>query len=429
MGKKPLKAAAAIIAVLIISIGIIYVLFNVVPQSKPMYDQSSEENSIASVDASGDESLDYVESSGVESTEPKELKADLSVIKDYEDKYFVKKLSEENKYYFCELYRAASEHKESVEFDIPVNEDELSVLMHILNYDCPELIHLNGEYFSNKTGDKAEYVNKVTFSYCMTEERYADALNELDIFFEKLVSDLDGKSEYEKEKYVYDYIFTTCNYDELTDISGSAYGALLEGSGRCEAYCKAFMWCMRRLGIECLCVSGARNWDSDSMFSEHSWNIVKIDGDWYHVDITVDNVRHGSEADNPPNYGFFNADDSYINESHEISDFYLKLGIPKCSSFKLNYHKMNNLFVTSGNAEEKLKSIMLEHFDESGIDNLSVRFESSDDYNRILGNMEGFITEFLIDNSEDIFEYNTHYNKLSKTIIINLKKKDTSEGE
>lgn len=438
MNKKPLKTAILIVSVLFMFLGIIYLLFNIMPKQDNEYSKigsnvESETYEIQSNEPSPDETVDDKNKSSNTSyaavSNPKDLKADLSVIEDYDSKYFVKKLSRQNKYYFAELYKAVSEHKESVEFDIPINENELSVLMYILNYDCPELIHLSSDYFSEKTGDKAEYVDKVMFSYCMTEEQYAENIKELEIFFKKLTSDLKGMSEYDKEKYVYDYIFKNCSFDETDNLSGSAYGTLIAGIGRCEGYSKGFLWCMRKLGIECLCVSGLRYWESESFFSEHSWNIVKIDGNWYNVDIAVDNVQVGGQYDNPPNYGFFNVDDVCINESRKINDFYKKLGIPKCRASELNYHKMNNLFISSGNAEEKLKSILAKHFDDLGIDNLSVRFESYEDYNRILGNIEEFIREFLIGNSEDIFEYNTYYNELSKTIIINLKKKDISEGE
>ncbi len=441
MYKKPLRIVAVLAVVLVLSAAIVYISsyeffggkFSLGQDSYNLAEKSddsfSELESLPEQSEGDSETENSVQSAGDSVSKAQNPETDLSVIDDYENKYFIKKLSDENKYYFCEIYKAVLEHKDYVTFDIPIYEDELSVLMYILNYDCPELIHLKGDYFLENTGDGAKYVSKLKLQYCMTEDEYISAVNELDKFFGQLVSDLNGMEEYEKEKYVYDYIFNLCHYDELSELGGSAYASLIKGFGRCESFSKAFMWCMRKLGIECICVSGSQNWDEDSMYTEHSWNIVNIDGNWYHVDITVDNVNLGTDSHNSANYGFFNVDDSFVKESHVIDGFYTELGIPVCTHSERNYHKMNNQLIASGDAENKLKDIMLAHFDGEGIDNLSIKFESKTDYEEILDNMKTLMTEFLEGNSDDIFEYNSCYNNLSRTIIINLKKKDISEGE
>ncbi len=433
MNKKALRLSATIfLVVFLLSLGIVCVYHCLFSDEGVQQNENSSYISGLGTESDNNPSLEHMtseKSSAVVIPQPQNMTADISVVEDYEDKYFVKRLSGENRYYFCELYRAVSEYKESVSFSTPINKDDFTELMYFLNYDCPELIHLGDNYFTEMTGERAECISKVTFSYCMSEDKYVDAMDKIKIFFKRLVSDLRDKSEYEKEKYVYDYIFTNCTYTEAGELAGSAYGSLIEGHGRCEAYCKGFMWCMRKLGIECICVLGTQNWDLNSMFSEHSWNIVKIDNNWYHVDITVDNVNLSINAGNTANYGFFNVDDSFINESHKISQVYSDVGVPVCESTKLNYHKMNNQFVTSENAGEKLKNIWSEHFDGTGIYNLSVRFESKEDYNRVLSDMNELITEFLKGKSDDRFNYNICYNDLSRTVILTLIKENSAEGE
>lgn len=62
--------------------------------------------------------------------------------------------------------------------------------------------------------------------------------------------------------------------------SHTAYGVLIQGVSVCQGYSLAFKLFMDKLGIENQIVA------SDSM--EHQWNTVKIDGKWYHVDVTHD---------------------------------------------------------------------------------------------------------------------------------------------
>lgn len=382
--------------------------------------ESSEEKSVENSKVSSDVS---------EVSEPVIPKADLSVIRDYDSKYFVKKLSDEHKYYFAELYLAAKEHKQSVTFEVPIHEKYLTVLMYLLNYDCPELIHLSGDYYPEYTGTNMEYVDRVTFSYCMTKDEYSSAMQKSEDFLAELKAATEGKSDLEKEKYVYDYIFGNCLYIEQLELSGSAYGSLIMNYGRCEAYCKGFMWCMRELGIECICVSGTQYWDPSAMFSEHSWNIVNIEGDWYHVDITADNVQVSESSDNPPNYGFFNVDDEFVSGSRDISDVYTNLGVPVCNSSELNYHKLNDLLIPSGGIlREETEYLLSEYFGDSGINALSIKFESREDYEEALVNIESWLSDFFNENSDNVYLYNTYYNDLSGTIVINAWK-NNAEGE
>lgn len=84
---------------------------------------------------------------------------------------------------------------------------------------------------------------------------------------------------------LHDYIITHCEYDyrffENRD-SANFYGydALVDGLAVCEGYSRAYMDLLRRVGIPAVRVL------SSSM--DHTWNMVQLDGEWYHVDTTWD---------------------------------------------------------------------------------------------------------------------------------------------
>ena len=207
----------------------------------------------------------------------------------------------------------------------------LDKLMQLLNYDCPELINVTGDYSPIYIGNDDRYVSGVGLYYNMDNQEYEKCRNELSDFIDDMKSSLEGKSDYEKEKYVYDYIFDNCMYDEYTDNSGSVYGALIEHKARCEGISKSFMLCMRELGIDCITVVGVPLWENNGAYSNHSWNIVKVDGNWYHVDITADNVSDEFNPDTSPLYGFMNSDDEFTYQSRElISDFSKTIYLLKC---------------------------------------------------------------------------------------------------
>ena len=86
-------------------------------------------------------------------------------------------------------------------------------------------------------------------------------------------------SEWEKVAFVHDYVALHYDYDHDLEIY-DAYGMLKSGIGVCQAYSLLTRYLLRQLGVECECVS------CESL--NHEWNIVKIDGHWYHMDVTWD---------------------------------------------------------------------------------------------------------------------------------------------
>lgn len=72
--------------------------------------------------------------------------------------------------------------------------------------------------------------------------------------------------------------------DSTNVIPHLAYGPLVEKNGVCDGYAWAFKTLMDEAGIECSCVTGFLK---DDMSLGHMWNLVKIDGQYYHVDVTT----------------------------------------------------------------------------------------------------------------------------------------------
>ncbi len=117
-----------------------------------------------------------------------------------------------------------------------------------------------------------------------------DEVNALTAEFDGYVQSIvelipDYYSDYEKILFVNDYLCTNYKYDtrcytnnaaELTIYN--AYDFFKEGKGVCQAYTLAFIAIMDELGIRCDAVS--------SVAMEHIWNLVELNGKWYHIDVT-----------------------------------------------------------------------------------------------------------------------------------------------
>lgn len=76
------------------------------------------------------------------------------------------------------------------------------------------------------------------------------------------------------------YLTERVEYTEDSQ-KNSIYAALVEGEANSEGLAYAFVELCRQLGLEAQMIYGQRNWQ------DGCWNIVQLDGDWYHVDVSL----------------------------------------------------------------------------------------------------------------------------------------------
>lgn len=142
---------------------------------------------------------------------------------------------------------------------------------------------------------------------------------------DKIVSGIDDSmSDIEKALYVHDYLALNYKYDERIHSSDpnersqsvfDIYNFFSQGTGVCQAYTTAYKYIMQyKLGIPSKIVI------SSSM--GHAWNIIYINGNWYHVDVTWDDPTPDMEGTVNHNYFLMSDEAMLANDHHDwrISD-------------------------------------------------------------------------------------------------------------
>ncbi|MBD3921158.1 hypothetical protein H8B09_20490 [Paenibacillus sp. PR3] len=82
--------------------------------------------------------------------------------------------------------------------------------------------------------------------------------------------------------YDYDLYFGTGG----DPLSHTANGALANGLAVCDGYATALQLLLTKVGIEAKVIEGTANNGSGKGYEAHAWNLVKLDGLYYHVDPT-----------------------------------------------------------------------------------------------------------------------------------------------
>ena len=202
----------------------------------------------------------------------------------------------------------------------PLTEAELSNTMNCFFFDHPELYWLNTSY--RYAINNSHTVVKLQLKFGIGPSEFANANTIFENQLNQIVTNASRlSSAVEKEKYIHDYICSNTVYDEDSPLNQSAYSALTSSHSVCAGYARAFQIACERVGIPCYYVTGT------SKGVNHAWNIVCIDGNYYNVDLTWDDVI----ADNfsKPSYIYFNKNDAAFAADHTRSDYAVLL--PACN--------------------------------------------------------------------------------------------------
>ena len=139
-------------------------------------------------------------------------------------------------------------------------------------------------------------------------------------------------TNYQKVQAVHNWMIRNVKYDYYSlkrgyvpSVSHTAKGALLKKVAVCDGYSHAFQMVMRKLKIPCRFVTGS----SGSV--GHAWNMVKLSGKWYHIDVTFDDpIINGTNTNKKPYYRYFLKSSSVMKKTHHFT----ASKYPKCNSKK-----------------------------------------------------------------------------------------------
>ena len=141
-----------------------------------------------------------------------------------------------------------------------------------------------------------------------------------------------GMTTFELEVEVHDWLCENITYDKTVPNMSNIYGALLEKRCACEGYANAFQYIMNLLGVECLKRSGVLGHGQAA--GEHAWNAVKLEGEWYNVDVTSDSTSFKTLS--IISRAYLNRPDEYFASSHTISNSRINPRIT-CTATKYNF--------------------------------------------------------------------------------------------
>ena len=243
------------------------------------------------------------------------------------------------------------------------NPDRISDVLEFYKDDHPDVFWIDETepyYYSDSNG-----VLTVRLHFKLQGDKLAEAKGRLEATLQSAAADAPkDATPYERELYAHDYLISVCDYDEeavelhkddaVRANEQNAYGALVEGRAVCEGYTRAFQLLCSRLEVPCWVIQGqAEGFDGEGN-TNHIWNCVMLDGEWYQVDVTWDDYD-STETIGDEQYFYFNLTTEQMTKDHVIapsyseyttSDVWYNGFVPECSSTTYYYFNRNGRVIT-----------------------------------------------------------------------------------
>ncbi|MCL2634819.1 MAG: hypothetical protein FWD34_09945 [Oscillospiraceae bacterium] len=153
----------------------------------------------------------------------------------------------------------------------------------------------------------------------------------------------------ERQVYIHDHLARTVRYGTPgNDAHHTAHSALVNGVAVCEGYANAFKILAEMVGIECILITGEGN--NGGGVEKHMWNMVKLNNQWYHVDVTWNKPAFFNGAANTTffHHKYFNVNDSFLGSTHSWN----KSSFPASTATALNYYTVYFAGKTASNKTE-----------------------------------------------------------------------------
>jgi len=130
------------------------------------------------------------------------------------------------------------------------------------------------------SGSGSQRLYEISINYGLTSEEINERSAQLAAIDAFSSLDTENLSNAQLSYAALEYLMKNCSVSGGS-LDNTAYSALVRGEANSEGVAFAYVELCRQLGVDCRIVYGQLDW------REHCWNIVKIDGSYYHVDVSA----------------------------------------------------------------------------------------------------------------------------------------------
>lgn len=260
-------------------------------------------------------------------------------------------LSGEEQEIYAQIYASIKE-RESAEVATTDTEQLEKVFQCVLN-DHPEFFYVEGYTFTKYS--KGNKITKLVFdaSYTMDAAKAEEKKQAIEACTKEILSGISADADdYEKIKYIYEYIIENTEYNVEAENNQNICSVFLDKQSVCQGYAKATQYLLLKVGIKASIVVGFVDGGEG-----HAWNLVYADGEPYYVDTTWGDASYrmsteeSKEVSNLPiiNYDYLCVTTKQLCKTHTIQPV---VPVPECTAVEDNYYVREGAYFTEADEEQ-----------------------------------------------------------------------------
>lgn len=265
--------------------------------------------------------------------------------------YAYETLTSEEKLVYNQMAECLFELKNEITISTR-NESVADQAFQCLMSDHPEIFWTSAyELTSYKvSGMDTDYVFKPIYIMSSTEvEEYQSIIDEeVKKCFQEMPSTDD---EYAVAKYVFEYIILHTDYNKNAQHNQNICSVFGEQESVCMGYSKAYQYLLQEQGIQSVIVAG----ESDD--EAHAWNLVRLNGEYYYVDVTWGDPQFSAIEEQDTgyiDYSFLGMDTEDLLKTHSIDNVFV---VPECTARNCNYYVKEGLYLDKFDEDEICRMI------------------------------------------------------------------------
>jgi hypothetical protein len=240
-----------------------------------------------------------------------------------EDFFFYRNtLSERERMIYDRIYANLAAGKTSTDMPAAITAEQLGKIIEAVIYDNPDIFWVSTSYVYS-------YFENTVLSVTIQSDMLDNLEASKESFFKCANSVLERamklETDIDKVKFIHDLLVNITTY-KSNQFDQTAYGPIVTGESVCSGYSRAFLFYMQRLGIPCAVLIGTAG-------GGHAWNLLKLDGDYYAMDVTWDDPIGASPGEYY--YEYFNIPDEQFGGERLRND--ISTVLPAAEGLRYSY--------------------------------------------------------------------------------------------
>lgn len=296
---------------------------------------------------------------GVQGTTRDMSYAGISPSVEQTEKYMYETLCDSDKHIYEQVLECVMSHDKSVRLNCDL--DTLGRIYYCVRRDHGEIFWVDGYNYTSRE-------SSVVFEpvYSMDYETRCNYSYRVSTIVSRLVTKYKDLSDYEKVKAVYEYIIKNIEYDELSVNNQNILGVFLDRGAVCLGSANAVQTVLSRLGVDSIVITG------ETELCAHAWNLVKIEGEWYHLDITAGMLAYNTTKYVDYRYMTMTDEETYLTRSTDSL-----VMLPECNNTTYEYFRQEGLYFDKDDLNQIIKIAKQGYAERTNC--LALRFATLDD--------------------------------------------------